>query len=178
MILPVIFIIPGSVWVISCNESPQPVHGRHDIGMMDDSIINYNRQMVENEALDIEDFISRYHWQMVKTKTGLRYMVYKKGQGALAAKGDEVEIRFSTMLLNGDVVERADTGKPFRFRIGTGSVTNGLEEGVLLMKPGDQSRLIVPSHLAFGLLGDLNKIPNRAVLVYDVELCQIYSSNK
>ena len=36
---------------------------------------------------------------------------------------------------------------------------SGLEEGLLLMKVGDKAKFIIPSHLAFGLLGDENRIP-------------------
>jgi len=38
------------------------------------------------------------------------------------------------------------------------------------MRQGDRAKLIVPSHLAFGLLGDLKKIPAGATLVYDIEI--------
>ena len=41
------------------------------------------------------------------------------------------------------------------------------------MKVGDKAKFIIPSHLAFGLLGDENKIPKRATLVYDVELIDV-----
>jgi FKBP-type peptidyl-prolyl cis-trans isomerase len=43
----------------------------------------------------------------------------------------------------------------------------------MLMKEGEKAIFIIPSHLAFGLLGDENKIPKRATLVYDVELVQV-----
>ena len=71
------------------------------------------------------------------------------------------------------MVLTTDPHKNFSFEIGKSRVVNGLEEGVLLMKKGGRAKLIVPSHLAFGLLGDPGKIPARAVLVYDVELCDI-----
>jgi FKBP-type peptidyl-prolyl cis-trans isomerase len=41
------------------------------------------------------------------------------------------------------------------------------------MHVGDRAKFIVPSHLAFGLLGDQNKIPQHATLVYDIELVKI-----
>ena len=57
--------------------------------------------------------------------------------------------------------------------LGKAEVESGLEEGILLMKVGDKAKLVIPSHLAFGLLGDENKIPKRATLIYDVELVEI-----
>jgi FKBP-type peptidyl-prolyl cis-trans isomerase len=46
----------------------------------------------------------------------------------------------------------------------------------MLMRTGSRAKLIVPSHLAFGLLGDLKKIPEQAVLVYDIELVEVKES--
>jgi FKBP-type peptidyl-prolyl cis-trans isomerase len=41
------------------------------------------------------------------------------------------------------------------------------------MNVGDRAKFIVPSHLAFGLLGDQKMIPPQATLVYDVELINL-----
>lgn len=145
--------------------------------MMDDTLLNYNKQVVREESLEIEDFINRYHWKMNTTQTGLRYMIYKNGKGPYARKGDLVSIKYNVRLLNGDLVYKSDSLAPFKFEIGKRKVANGLEEGVMLMKPGDIAKLVVPSHLAFGLIGDMDKIPNRAILVYDVEICYINKPN-
>jgi FKBP-type peptidyl-prolyl cis-trans isomerase len=56
------------------------------------------------------------------------------------------------------------------FLIGQSDVEAGLEEGIRLMRTGDRAKLILPSRLAFGLLGDGKKIPPGATLVYDIEL--------
>jgi len=48
-----------------------------------------------------------------------------------------------------------------------------LEEGLLLLHQGDKAKFIIPSHLAYGLLGDQKQIPPGATLVYDVELIQL-----
>lgn len=147
------------------------------IGMMDDSLLNFNRQVVQDESQEIADFILRYHWKMTTTQTGLRYMIYKSGTGHTAKKGDVVSILYNVHLLNGDLVFSTDPLNPFKFEIGKRRVPIGLEEGVMMMKTGEKAKLIVPSHLAFGLIGDLDKVPNRAILVYDVEICQIKQLN-
>jgi FKBP-type peptidyl-prolyl cis-trans isomerase len=158
--------------MISCNQSAKRSDTMQTIGMMDDTLLNYNQQVVQNERQAIEDFIMRYQWKMKTTSTGLWYMIYKNGKGPSAKKGDIVSIFYSVHLLNGELVFKTDSVIPFKFEIGKGKVPNGLEEGVMLMKPGDKAKLIVPSHLAFGLAGDMDKIPNRAILLYDVEMGQ------
>ena len=162
----------------SCRETPREIRTTDHLGMMNDSLLTFNHQVVLAESQEIEDFIGRYHWNMNKTQTGLRWMVYKNGKGPVARKGDIACIKYSVRLINGDLVYHSDSLKPFEFETGKAEVPNGLEEGVLLLKPGDRAKLIVPSHLAFGLLGDQEKIRNRAILVYDVELYQVKTRKK
>jgi FKBP-type peptidyl-prolyl cis-trans isomerase len=59
------------------------------------------------------------------------------------------------------------------FLIGKGGVESGLEEAILLMRKGDKARLVIPSHLAWGLLGDQKKIPPRTAIVYEMELLNL-----
>ncbi len=138
-----------------------------------DSVVAFNHGLVEAENQEINDFIARYHWKMNTTGTGLRYMIYRQGTGEQATPGSQAGIVYSVHLLNGDTVYSSPGGTVFSFEPGKRRVTSGLEEGVMLMSQGSRAKLILPSHLAFGLLGDMEKIPSRAVLVYDVELCTV-----
>jgi len=149
------------------------VQTTREIRMMDDSLLKLNHKVVVDESQDIDDFIGRYHWNMNRSQTGLRWMIYKKGSGRLPRKGDIVRISYSVRHITGDLIYRSDSLAPFEFETGKAKVPNGLEEGVLRMKPGDRAKLIVPSHLAFGLLGDMDKIRSREILVYDLELRSI-----
>lgn len=155
-----------------CNDAPKPARSTGNMNLTDDTLVKYNREIVKSESQEIDDFISRYHWNMQTSSTGLRYMIYEKGSGGKACKGQVAVINYTLKLLNGQSVYSSEVSGPREFTIGAGSVENGLEEGVLLLHTGDHAKLIVPSHLAFGLLGDLKQIPERAVLVYDIELVQ------
>lgn len=161
----------------SCQNNSRQAEHTDSLNISADTIIAYNRQIVQSENQEIYDYSQRYRWNVTTTATGLRYMILKPGRGSQPGKGDVVAIRYSASLLNGDLLEQSDPQKPYRFRLGTGNVTNGLEEGILLMNKGAHAKLIVPSHLAFGLLGDQNKLHSRAVLVYDVELSEIFRTN-
>lgn len=157
----------------SCGDQPQPSNSTRHLGMMSDSLVNYNRGVVLTEDQQIEDFVARYGWKMNKTGTGLRYLIFKEGHGERTKKGKVAVIRYTLRLLNGNLCYSSDKEGLKEFKIGYGGVESGVEEGILLMHVGDRAKFIVPSHLAFGLLGDQNKIPQHATLVYDIELVKI-----
>jgi len=66
------------------------------------------------------------------------------------------------------------SGKPFRFTIGEGSVIKGWEEGVQGMQPGGQRQLVIPPDLGYGATGaGGGVIPPNATLMFDIELLAI-----
>jgi FKBP-type peptidyl-prolyl cis-trans isomerase FkpA len=161
-----------SLWISgSCKETPPKTNVTRDLKQLQDSVVEFNHELVITEFQEIEDYISRHHWIMNKTQTGLRYMICHKGDGPCVKPGDQVAIKYKINLLNGDLVFVSDSVSLFSFEVGKGNVVSGLEEGILLMNKGDHAKLIIPSHLAFGFLGDMAKIPSRATLVYDLDLC-------
>ena len=48
-----------------------------------------------------------------------------------------------------------------------------MHEGVKYMHVGDKAVIILPSHLAYGLVGDEHKIPPHASLLYELELLSV-----
>ena len=81
-------------------------------------------------------------------------------------------INYTVTLLNGDTCY-ATKGEPEEFTVGEDNAESGLHEGIQLMHEGDKAIMIIPSHLAHGLAGDLKKIPIRSTIVYDVELVKV-----
>ena len=162
------------ILLLSCNNNdnntkvhkPKPA----DYGQ---KLINANVHLTHTEDELIEEYISRYKWDMVKTNSGLRYFIYKKGNGKSVDKKSRVKINFKTNLINGKMIYSSDNEGTKMFNIGKGEVEKGLEEGILLLKVGDKAKFIIPSHLGFGLLGDEKNIPSKATLIYDVELVEI-----
>lgn len=133
-----------------------------------------NQHLAKVEETEINDFIKRYSWKMNITNTGLRYMIYKKSNSNITPKnGSIVTINYSSSLINGVNCYSSDSTGPKIFELGKGQVETGLEEGILLLNKGDKAKFIIPSYLAYGLPGDLNKIPKKATIIYDVELLDV-----
>jgi FKBP-type peptidyl-prolyl cis-trans isomerase FkpA len=145
--------------LFSCGEEPKQGNSTRNLSMMSDSIVNYNKGVIRTEDQQIDDYIARYGWPVSKSSTGLRYLIYKKGTGPKAVKGKTAVIGYTVKLLTGALCYSSDKEGPKEFRIGYGGIESGIEEGILLMRVGDRAKFIVPSHLAYGLLGDQKKIP-------------------
>ena len=139
---------------------------------LEESLVQANKQIVKTEEQHINDLINRYGWDMEETGSGLRYMIYEEGKGLAIETGDIVELKYNVRLITGDIIYSSDSLGPMIFLVGKAEVISGLEEGILLLHVGDKAKFVIPSHLAFGLLGDDNMIPTKATLIYDIEVIQ------
>ncbi len=164
--LTILFLI-----AVSCKQSTE--ESRDITNNLEEQLIAANQILIETEKQEIIDFIERNQWNMRETGSGLYYMIYENGNGKKAELNDIAVFHFSLYLLTGDLIYSSDSLEPSQFRIGRGGVESGLEEGMRLLRVGDKARFILPSHLAFGLPGDGLKIPQRASIVYDIELIEL-----
>lgn len=112
----------------------------------------------------------------VTTASGLQYLMIKEGSGDTPKQGDVVTVHASGWFTDGKKFWSShDDGNPLVFALGATppKVIAGWEEGLLLMKAGEQRQLIIPSKLAYGEEGRGGAIPPNATLIFDVELVGI-----
>jgi len=160
------------VMAVACgNDKKQKIEINDD--SLKTGLVRVNKTIANKEDQDIEDYIERHEWTMAKTGTGLRYSIYKKTKGAQPKDKDKAVISFDVNLINGVECYNSKNDGMKLFELGKAQVESGLEEGIKLMHVGEKAKLIIPSHLAFGFMGDENKIPKHATLIYDVELVEI-----
>jgi len=103
--------------------------------------------------------------------SGLRYRDIVVGTGAQAAANSRVTVHYKGWLDNGKVFDssRKPGAGPFSFRLGTGSVIKGWDEGVNGMKVGGIRELIIPPALGYGD-EDQGVIPPNSTLHFEIEL--------
>jgi FKBP-type peptidyl-prolyl cis-trans isomerase FkpA len=97
------------------------------------------------------------------------------GTGAVANPGSLVTVAYSGWLhdssrpdAKGSMFEMNPT---YTFRLGTGAVIRGWDQGVVGMRVGGQRRLVLPPDLAYGDRGAGNGvIPPNSTLVFDITL--------
>ena len=157
--------VPGG-----CHSRPAEEAGRISAPR---DLVKLNQYLVKKDQATISSFIARKGWDMKSTSTGLRYIILSKGTGPQAQKGNVISLKYTVSLLDGTVIYSSDSLGLKTFRIGQGNVEAGLEEGVMLLHKGDRARFILAPYLAFGLIGDNDKIPGRTIIVYEIEVTDI-----
>ncbi len=111
-----------------------------------------------------------------ETESGLRYKITKSVEsGATPQPGQTVQVYYKGMLIDGQVFDKRleeDGQKPISFQVGTGRVIAGWDEGLQLLKEGEEARFIIPPHLGYGQRG-IGPIPANSYLIFDVKLAKI-----
>ncbi|XP_020402234.1 peptidyl-prolyl cis-trans isomerase FKBP16-3, chloroplastic isoform X2 [Zea mays] len=82
---------------------------------------------------------------MVTTESGLQYKDIKVGEGPSPPVGFQVAANYVAMVPTGQIFDSSlEKGQPYIFRVGSGQVIKGLDEGILSMKVGGLRRLYIP----------------------------------
>jgi len=167
-----LLLVVLSVVMAGCRRQEKKVSGE-EYRKTKEAMVGVNRILVKKDMEKINAYISRHNWNMQQTASGLWYMIVEDGQGKTISTGETITLSYRVELLDGTLCYTSDSLGPKLFKTGQGGVESGLEEGVLLLKEGSKARFIIRPHLAHGLTGDGNRIPARAVIVYEVEDIQI-----
>lgn len=101
------------------------------------------------------------------------------GTGAEATAGKTVTVNYTGWLLAPNAADKHGTQfdssvgrEPFSFRLGSGGVIPGWDQGVAGMKVGGKRTLVIPASLGYGADG-AGPIPPNANLIFDVELLDV-----
>ena len=138
-----------------------------------DLVENAAKQAMERRKAEIEKVekeIANRWPNTVKTKSGLQYVVLKKGDGKKCPKyGQTVTVHYTGTLLDGRMFDSSvHRGQPASFKIG--QVIEGWNEALQTMSKGEKRTLIIPPELGYGVHGYPGIIPPDSYLIFDVEL--------
>ena len=97
------------------------------------------------------------------------------GTGAMAGPGSLVTVAYTGWLHDSSRTDakgaQFDSNTAFTFRLGTGAVIRGWDQGVSGMRVGGQRRLVIPPDLAYGNQSPPGSIiPPNATLVFDITM--------
>jgi FKBP-type peptidyl-prolyl cis-trans isomerase len=109
----------------------------------------------------------------VTTPSGLKYVDEVVGTGERARLGRTISVHYTGTFVDGTKFESSlDRGQPYEFRLGTGNVIRGWDEGILGMQVGGKRKLIIPPDLGYGSQSN-GKIPGNSTLIFEIELISV-----
>lgn len=158
--------------IVSCGEKPQNQPITVTRSEMRSSMEKANRYLLNEEEEEIENYVHRHGLTPTKTGTGLRYQIMKQGSEQKIEKGEEVILEYELHSIAGDLIYSSENDGVKSFVVGEGQVEAGLDEAMTYLHRGDVAKVIIPFHLAYGLHGDDDKIPEYATLVYTVKVIE------
>lgn len=163
----IIFVAISVFMLTACNNVPVVETAEPAGRDMTENLINANRYMTQGEETSIDAYASRRGWKMTVLPCGARIMVTEEGKGAPVAYDETVIISYRVEDLGGKTIynNQLDTVVAGRLQ-----PTRGLDAALLTMRHGGKARVIVPSELAYGMVGDGDRIGQRMALVYDVKV--------
>jgi FKBP-type peptidyl-prolyl cis-trans isomerase FkpA len=122
-------------------------------------------------AADVKPMDKSHGAKEMTTESGLKYEDVGVGSGREAVVGDTATVHYTGWLVDGKKFDSShDRNEPFSFRVGSGQVIKGWDEGVAGMKVGGKRKLTIPPQLGYGARGAGGVIPPNATLIFDVEL--------
>lgn len=130
------------------------------------------------EPVVLQKYLEANNMSEKPLESGLYFVNIRDGKGKKPEMGDVLTINFKVMLMDGTVLYDSWQEEPVQFEYGKRFDTQGLVEGVAMMKEGQMAHLIVPSSIAFGEYGRQGLIEPYSTLLYDVELLDIKTKDE
>ncbi len=98
-----------------------------------------------------------------------------EGDGAEATSGSAVSVHYVGVAHStGEEFDASyNRGTPLQFRLGTGQVIQGWDQGVEGMKVGGRRQLVIPPHLGYGDRGAGGVIKPGETLIFVVDLLDV-----
>jgi FKBP-type peptidyl-prolyl cis-trans isomerase len=104
----------------------------------------------------------------------LKYIMLERGNGPEIVPGSRIFVNHCGVLETGKVFDNSfRDGRPFVFTYKRGEVILGWDLIFDQFREGDRAIMYVPYQLAYGVAGDPPKIPERANLVFYIEVEEV-----
>jgi len=139
---------------------------------------NPTAKFEKQEKVEIENYLnSNPLLNFVKQSSGLYYLEIVAGTGSFPVTNDSVFVYYTGKYLDGTIFgSNVASGLQYGFLANNSENITGFDEGIMLMKAGGKSTILVPSSLGYGPSGNA-WIPGYQPLLFDLEIIRIKSNS-
>jgi FKBP-type peptidyl-prolyl cis-trans isomerase len=108
-----------------------------------------------------------------RNSNGLYFKELVVGPGAIAQDAQQVGVYYKGQRVNAAIFDQRQAPQaPFTFRIGSGQVVAGFDQGVRGMRVGGKRQVIIPPALGYGSQGS-GPIPPNSILIFTLDLASV-----
>ena len=131
--------------------------------------------IAERDSHIIKEYLKANNIAAKNTDSGLHYINWTTQNGERASVTDSLVVDYRGKVMYGNIFDDSyHRREKFGFRLTNTSLIEGWKEATQLMRVGDSTRFILPSHLGYGVTGDGKFVPPNAILIFDIKLHKIY----
>ena len=172
------FFITMTYFLVACQSNTQKKEANSfNEEKIKQQFVKANQQVVIKENDEMDYYQKSHQLPFIKTTSGIRYYVYKPSlKGDSIKSNNIIKINYTISLLDGTECYSSKVDGIKEFTVGLEDIEDGLHKAVLFLKSGDKALILIPSHLAHGLLGDSKKIPPQSPIMYDIEILSVKSN--
>ncbi len=106
------------------------------------------------------------------TSSGLQYKVIREGNGPIATKNADVEVKYEGKLIDGTIFDSSYQRNPQTTTFKPTQVIKGWTEALCMMPEGSEWELYIPQELGYGGR-DTGSIPAFSTLIFKVEVVKV-----
>ncbi len=164
----------GLLFACKQPESRMPIS--YSSGTFIKESVQRNKNIVKDEEKLIQDIIksdSTHHYYQSAVGFWYKYDVAVTTDSLLPKKGDIVKLDFEIYDIKNNLIYTKAETTPEVYAVDKQEIIVGLLHAVKLMHKGETVSFIFPSHMAYGYLGDKEKIGTNVPLICKVTLNDI-----
>jgi len=102
------------------------------------------KQQFKDDKKIIQEYALTNKLRTKRTKSGLSYVISKKGKGHVAQEGDELTVQYEGFLADGSPFDKTQNKANHTFTLGKGKVIEGWDEGLQYFNEGSEGFLLIP----------------------------------
>lgn len=156
-----------AIMLFACGGGDVPVIEMEEKGNISENMISANRYITKAEETQIDQLVQRNGWNARKLNNGVRVWEYQAGTGEKISYETRVSLHYTLSAISMNVIYK-DVDK--EIIVGKNEVVPGLDTGLMELRRGSKAKIIVPAYAGYGVAGDGDKVPQNAILIFDVEI--------
>ena len=154
----------GALSTAACGDRTPIIEVQQEMPLKE-NMINANRVVAQSEGTQIAEYLGRHGWQASALPCGARYEVLQTGDGPAIQPDARVVVSYRLEALDSKAyyTHQRDT-----LQVGRRQQTLCLDEVLQRVPLHSKVRMVAPSSCAYGVTGDGDRVPSRAVIVYHI----------